>query len=930
MEPTHNLSACASTEEVQRLISQSQAQLRADTQQSLRLAREAAAMAERLDDPHLIGLSTRMVANALGVLGNSQTSIELHRRAIVIFEDIGDDIELARTLSATVQPLILLGRYEEALEGAGHARTLFARHGDQMRLARLDINIGNILHRQDRFEEALAYYERAEATLVPIGDDEGIISAIHNKAVTLTALNDFHRALAAYEEARRLSVERDRTQSVMQLDYNIAWLYYLRGEYSRAIDMLHAAAQASTALGDAYHAALSLLDLSEIYLELNLSRDAREMAGQAHGRFIELGMGYEAAKALTNQAIALGQEGETARALALFETARAGMVKEQNNVWPSLIDVYKAILLLGKGRLYEARVLCTSALHCFDSAAWSSKAAVCHLLLARIALQVDDLGLARGHCDEALQRLGDRGTPMLIYHARLLIGHVAAGLGDRPAATHAYQAAREVLETLRNRLRGEELRISFVKNRLEVYERLIALHLEGVPLDDGIERAFEQIERAKSRTLLDLIFQPVHGFVRPPDSESPVSRSIREVREQLNWYYHLAEFEQLRPPQPSPRRLAQLQREIGTREQEIARLLREVEPAGSTPADFAEEHIAPISAIRAALPEGAALVEYFQIDERILACVLDAETLTISDVSRHARVAEHIHMLQFQLSKFRLGQAYVGRFQDTLIQSTQSHLAGLFNELLAPMWPRLRGRHLVIVPHGLLHYVPFHALFDGEHYVIDAGTLSYAPSASIFAQCQSQGRPATGPPVVLGVGDSRAPLIEDEAQAVADALPGARLFLGEDATLESLTRHGASSRVVHLATHGCFRPDSPMFSAIRLGDSYLNVYDLYGLRLRAELVTLSGCATGATVAAAGDELLGIARGLFAAGAQSLLLSLWNVNDDSTAALMTTFYERVAGGAPSARALRDAMIAIRDQRPHPYHWAPFVLTGRCAA
>src|SRR5262245_66181598 len=137
-------------------------------------------------------------------------------------------------------------------------------------------------------------YDRAHQMLEQLGDADGVLHVIHNKAVTLTSLNDFREARAAYEAARKLADGRGLAQAVAQADYNIAWLYYLRGEYSRAIELLHTAAAAAKRTGDAYHAALSLLDLSEIYLELNLSVDAREMAEQAHKRFNELGMGYEA------------------------------------------------------------------------------------------------------------------------------------------------------------------------------------------------------------------------------------------------------------------------------------------------------------------------------------------------------------------------------------------------------------------------------------------------------------------------------------------------------------------------------------------------------------------------------------------------------------------------------------------------------------
>ena len=110
----------------------------------------------------------------------------------------------------------------------------------------------------------------------------------------------------------------------------------------------------------------------------------------------------------------------------------------------------------------------------------------------------------------------------------------------------------------------------------------------------------------------------------------------------------------------------------------------------------------------------------------------------MAPVSLMSRVASQIRMLQFQFSKFRLGADYIKTFEQALLTTTHAHLHEIFKELLAPAWSQLRGRRLVIVPHGALHYVPFHALFDGEQYVTDACAVSYAPSASIYARCQQQ------------------------------------------------------------------------------------------------------------------------------------------------------------------------------------------------
>src|SRR5262249_12182031 len=278
--------------------------------------------------------------------------------------------------------------------------------------------------------------------------------------------------------------------------------------------------------------------------------------------------------------------------------------------------------------------------------------------------------------------------------------------------------------------------------------------------------------------------------------------------------------------------------------------------------------------------------------ERDIVCVLTHDNLQIVPVTVESRVKKLLQLLQFQLSKFHLDPEYVSRFRESLLESTQAHLKSLYEELLHPIRPLLTTKNLVFVPHGSLHYVPFHALHDGKSYLIDEFSISYAPSASVFALCQDKKVNGAGGTLILGVPDAQAPAIGGEVEALKKILPNARAFLGTEANEEILRAYGPSSSTVHIATHGYFRQDNPMFSSIRLGNSYLSLYDLCHLRLPAELVVLSGCATGLNVVTPGDELIGLVRGLLQAGAQSLLLSLWDVHDESTRDFMIGFYTRL--------------------------------------
>jgi CHAT domain-containing protein len=924
----------ASVEQLAELVVE---KVRVSTQEALHLAEAAILIAGRLKCKEALALSLRAKANALYSSGDNRAATELHQQAFQLYESLGNRKEAARTLSTSIQPSILLGEYDQAFHAAERAREIFTRLHDQRSLARLEINVGNIYHRQDRFEEAIAHYERAYQGLLPYKDLsdkagrrpllEGIAVVLSNMAVCLISLNDFPRALSTYQRARSFCSQHNMPLLVAQADYNIAYLYYLRGEYSRAIESLYAARRACEATGDAYHLALCHLDLSDIYLELNLSEEARDMAHEGFLRFEKLGMGYEAAKTLANEATAYGQQRKTVQALERFAKAREIFVREDNLVWPWLIDLYQGLLLFHEGRFFEAKRLCTAAAAFFDQSALSGKAVLAHLLLAQIALQVDDPAAADQETRAAMAKLSKLQTPVLSYQAHFLQGEIARARGERQAAHAAYREARKALETLRSRLQGEELKISFVKNRMQVYEALVALYLSGNHAGSSTEEAFASIEAAKSRNMIEMIFQSGQSLPLGDAGQSDLVRRIRDLREELNWYYHRIELEQLRPEAQSRQKLENLQEIAQSHEKELLRTLRELpahERENATlevPADFSLEKL------HATLPPDATLIEYFITADQVVAAIISRDGARILPVTMVSRVAHLLQLLRFQVSKFRMGNEYVRRFEEPLLRATESHLESLYGELLAPLRMFFQGNHLIFVPHGPLHFLPFHALKNGDEYLCDAFTISYAPSATVLCLCQQKPANTAADSLVLGIADERAPQILEEVRCVSSLLPRASLHLGEHATSSLLRERGPVSGLLHIATHGVYRQDNPMFSGIRLGDGYLNLYDLYQMKLNARLVTLSGCATGMNFVAAGDELLGLERGLFCAGATTLLLSLWDVHDESTAQLMSHFYRHYIEHSDMPGALRHAMRELRRHKPHPFYWAPFVLVGK---
>jgi CHAT domain-containing protein len=915
--------------------------VKSDRNKALAVAETAVMIGYRLGNRESVAQSLRARGNAHYALGHNKTALECHAKALRLFRSLGDDEQVARTLSSSIQPLILQSRYRQAFAAAREARRIFTKQSNPWRVARLDLNLGNILDRQDRFAEALQRYEHAYQYLSTHEheDPEAVAVALHNMAVLYMRRNNFRAAAATYEKARGFAVAHDMPVLVGQADYNIASLHYLRGDYSRAISMLRAARETCRSAGDEYHVALCHLDLSEIYLELNLVAEAAEAAEQASASFGELGMQYEKAKSIANLAAATSQQGNATRALGLFLEARRIFVHEKNKVLPAMIDLYRATVLFDERRDAEARKLGAVALDALRRFKLTNKAIICRLLLARIALRQKNARAAQQQCARALKTLASVELPVLSCQAYALKGQIQAAAGHDSRAYEAYQSARTDLDSLRNRIHGEELKISFMKDRVQIYEGLVVLCMRGAGRSDASAEIFHYIEQAKSRTLFDFLSASQSPSWLAPQDQTQHARKIREIREELNWFFHMTEAAQLK--QAPRHELNALRADAQRRERELLRLSREHAPAENREAEVQLASTFTVDQVRQSLPADSVILEYFQVQGQMIVVLLSHDRLQIVPLAELSRIATVMDLLQLQLSKLRLGSDYVKRFAGVLLQATQSHLQELYKLLVEPILKPIRaslsGRHLIVAPHGILHQLPFQALFNGEQYLIDEFTISYAPSASIYALCQARSasdgagsrdrKTFDRECLIFGIPDPTVPFVQQEAEAVAASLPNSEVFLGPSATAERLRQQGPGSRFIHIATHGHFRRDNPMFSGIKLGDSYLSLYDLYQLKLPAELVTLSGCSTGLSVVAAGDELLGLARGLLHAGAETSMLTLWDVQDQSSAQLVKLFYTNLAAGSGRAVALQQAMQQLKSELPHPYYWAPFILVGR---
>jgi len=245
---------------------------------------------------------------------------------------------------------------------------------------------------------------------------------------------------------------------------------------------------------------------------------------------------------------------------------------------------------------------------------------------------------------------------------------------------------------------------------------------------------------------------------------------------------------------------------------------------------------------------------------------------------------------------------------------------------------------LLIVPDGVLNYVPFAAFpmatnrFLGEEF-----TIAYLPAAAALERDPKTRGGTTL--LAMAPSDAKLPNAPLEVREISRIFGStSRVVVGKAATKTLFKQIASDYDYLHLATHGSLNRNAPSLSAIELepdkeNDGRLELYEIVGMRLHARLVTLSACETALgkgyfTETPSGDEFVGITRAFLSAGGQNVLASLWAVNDESTRALMVRFYRHLLT-TNGAEALAKAQQELRrsDVRyRHPYYWAPFVLVG----
>lgn len=914
------------------------------------------------------------VISNLGVVaaysGKSAKALEYYQQSLDFSRRAGDKDLQAITESNIGSVYMNQGNPRKALEYVRLAADLAREAGDRKAQLTSLSNLASVNVRLGQTAQALDYLEQLLPLRRQMHDRRGEAQTLQYMANAFAQLGEPDKAVETYQELLPLTVTvGDKRGQAMALG-NLGVAEMAMGEPRAALDALQQAVPLIRDFGDAHIEESVLTEMARAYLSLGDSGRALDYNAQALKIQQRIGDKRGEAVALANLAGSYEYSAERDKAMECYQRALS-LAREasdrslQANLLNSICGV-----LLDNGQASAALPNCEQSLALARDLADRQREAIALVGVGRVQLALGDREKAAQALHTAKDQLSAIGDRLDESKALFNLARLAAGEGDWKAALEELDSALEIDEALRAEMIGSELRSSYFATVLGQYQLRIDLlmHLHRLHPNQGYDvQAFETSERARARSLLDLLSQAAESIRTGVDTA--LLRQERMVRARLR---AKAEQQIRSRADKNTSQLAATESEIRSLTTEYRALEERVLAESPRYAAFVDPQPLTLAQLRRGyLDENTLLLEYSLGADRSFLWAVSARTFRTFELPGRP-----------EIDRLAL-RAYAELSGNGTVQS-DSALAQLSKALLTPVASLLGSRRLLVVAQGTLQYVPFSALpLPGQPAtpLIVANEVVSLPSASTIAFIRrgvqkahradgtvavfadpvfSADDPRIEPTVTAGTPRARPAAVETERGARAanlefDRLPSTRReaqailslvsekdrfsALDFDASLAAATSGVLSRyRFVHLASHGVLNSVHPELSGIVLSlfdraghpqSGILQTPDILNLGLRADLVVMSACETALGAEVRGEGLVGLTRAFLYAGSPRVVASLWTVPDLSTAELMARFYRfMLVDGLRPAAALRRAQVSIWNEGrwARPYYWAAFTLQG----
>lgn len=814
----------------------------------------AASIAERA-----LGLTDRWSNNAAA-------SASHFRRAIRLADRAGDATLAGEARTSLALTLASMGNSSGALREIDRASAVLRGPA----LAGLRITQALIFNRMGRIDEALEGYRRALPVLRRCGDRLREARLLNNRGLLHLMSGSLAQAETDLVRARDILLTLGQTAYAAGVAHNLGFLASRRGDVPAALARYDEAQAELSRAG--LPSGLAVLPLCELLLSVRLVAEARQYADECV-RELELGgMLTDLAEARLMQAEVALAGGDLVGAGRAARQASEAFLRQRRPAWAALARYSEVRVLWQQGdRSDRTRRSAQRTARELRSFGWPIRALDALLIAGRVALAQGRPDLARPDL-VAASRARSRGPINLrarAWHAEALL---RLADGNRRGACRALRTGLSHVEAHRWTLGATELRVQVGGHG----EELASLGLR-IALESGRARSvLEWAERWRAGTLTR---RPVTAV-----DDKDLARELTELRRVVGEVDRAALL---------GRSTASLLRRQAELESAVARRCRRV--AGD-PAKVAGQRLA-VDSLAAELGDRA-LVELVECDTCLYAVVLAGHRFSFHALGDGTAIHRELAALRAGLRRLAYGSP--SRASAGASLAAVRHGGQRLNSLLLiPLLRRIEERELVIVPTGTLHAVPWSMLASCA-----VRPLTVSPSALLWERsaCAPPRRSSGGVALVAG---PALPGAEDEVRALAGHYGDAELLVGERASIAEVKRAMTDADLLHLASHGSFRADNPLFSSLQLHDGPLNIYDLERVGRVPGTIVLAACNSGLSDVRPGDELMGVASGFLSLGARTIVASVIPIPDGPTRPLMVRMHGNLARGIPPARALASA-------------------------
>ncbi len=748
--------------------------------------------------------------------------------------------------------------------------------------------------RRGEGREALAFYERQAAELeqrrLPLEAAQAHVAAMWAARPLGMYQKGIRAGVRGLELLKAEHQSDDVINRMVNAYFTVGNLYRLAGDFQESRRNHQEGMELTRAFSNAR---------SKLYWSANFSRGLADVA-MAEGDFATaIRQGGEAIQLLEKYLAALHSDSP-------FDQFRRG---GRRNLGWSLLLVGNAHRRLGN--LAQAEPLFTQALAIGRQLRDQELEANAVVPLGWIALARRDRAASLSYFEESkavATRLNH--VPLLMWsHAGIGWSHYWDRRYDEALA--AFRRALELIEDIRGELQDPGLRSGFLEDKQGIYHGAVWSAL----LLGRADEAFSLAERGRSRAFLDLL-----------GTQTVLSKGKTRalVEEEVRLRARLSEAKAQAQDATGGDRAA-AQKQVEAAERAYRAFLERVRLESREQASLMTVEPVTLQEVQRLLPADTTLVEYLVGERESVAWVIDRSRVEV--VRLPVRRAD----LLTEVREFRRS------IEDrALVPQVQGLAEALHERLFATVRPHIRGDRVVLVPHDVLHYLPFSALRNrAGRWIVEDFTLTTLPSASVLKYLQGKGQEASNTVLAVGNPDLGPALnlryAEREARSIGDRFPGSRVLVRQEATKLKVKALSGDAGLIHFATHGELNEQDPLASALLLAPDgteggRLEVRELFGLDLHARLVVLSACETGLGKLSQGDELVGLQRAFLYAGTPAVVTTLWKVDDRASFVLMREFYDRLMKGRGPAEALRGAQSVAMQEFPHPFFWAAFGVTG----